>query len=179
MNSRCDENSYNAKISYFSISIVYFPVFCLSLCGILQNYHLMEKEELKAREKKIAEMAIKYCKEYIDEEYALLCEKMVQKLGRKRTKPLERGRLEIWAAAVVYTVGTINFLFDKSFLPYVPSSDIYDYFGAKASTVNQKSGQIRQMLKLSYHWDKDFSTQYMVEHNPFAYTHVMINGIPL
>lgn len=35
----------------------------------------MEKEELKAREKKIAEMAIKYCKEYIDEEYALLCER--------------------------------------------------------------------------------------------------------
>lgn len=57
----------------------------------------MEKEELKAREKKIAEMAIKYCKEYIDEEYALLCEKMVQKLGRKRTKPLERGRLDACA----------------------------------------------------------------------------------
>lgn len=59
--------------------------------------------------------------------------------GRKRTKPLLTGRTEIWAAAVVYTVGTMNFLFDKSFEPYISSADINNYFGTSSSTVAQKA----------------------------------------
>lgn len=49
--------------------------------------------------------------------YVTLCEQMVRKLGRKRICSLEHGQLKIWAAAVVYTVATMNFLFDKSFAP--------------------------------------------------------------
>lgn len=135
----------------------------------------MDKEERKARENEIADMAVKFCKEHIDDEYAELSDKMVRKLGRKRTNPLERGRLEIWAAAVVYTIGTMNFLFDKSFKPYIPSSEINDYFGTKQSSVGQKSAQIRQMLKLSRYWDKDFSTKQQAEDNPFN-NFMMING---
>lgn len=127
-----------------------------------------EKEKLKMREDEIAAMAMKFCKEKLDEDYEQLCEKMVRKLGRKRTKPLSTGRLEIWAAAVVYTIGSMNFLFDKSFKPYVPSSEINEYFGTSSSTVAQKARFIRDMLKLSQYWDKDFSTQYMRENNPFS-----------
>ena len=126
-----------------------------------------EKEKLKMREDEIATMAMKFCKEKLDEDYEQLCEKMVRKLGRKRTKPLATGRLEIWAAAVVYTIGAMNFLFDKSFEPYVPSSDINVYFGTSSSTVAQKSRAIRDMLKLSQYWDKDFSTKHSQENNPF------------
>lgn len=127
-----------------------------------------EKEKLKMREDEIAAMAMKFCEEKLDEDYKLLCEKMVRKLGRKRTKPLATGRLEIWAAAVVYTIGAMNFLFDKSFEPYVPSSDINVYFGTSSSTVAQKSRAIRDMLKLSQYWDKDFSTKHSQENNPFS-----------
>ena len=127
-----------------------------------------EKEKLKMREDEIAAMAMKFCKEKLDEDYEQLCEKMVRKLRRKRTKPLSTGRLEIWAAAVVYTIGSMNFLFDKSFKPYVPSSEINEYFGTSSSTVAQKARFIRDMLKLSQYWDKDFSTQYMRENNPFS-----------
>lgn len=63
-------------------------------------------------------MVTEFCNNKINAEYASLCEKMIRKLGRKRSNPLERGRLEIWAAAVIYTVATINFLFDKFFTPY-------------------------------------------------------------
>jgi hypothetical protein len=126
-----------------------------------------EKEKLKMREDEIATMAMKFCKEKLDEDYEQLCEKMVRKLGRKRTKPLATGRLEIWAAAVVYTIGAMNFLFDKSFEHYVPSSEINEYFGTSSSTVAQKSRAIRDMLKLSQYWDKDFSTKHSQENNPF------------
>lgn len=135
----------------------------------------MDKEEIKARENEIADMVVKFCKEHIDDEYAKLSEKMVRKLGRKRANPLERGRLEIWAAAIVYTIGAMNFLFDKSFKPYIPSSEINGYFGTKQASVAQKSAQIRQMLKLSRYWDKDFSTKQQAENNPFNNL-MMING---
>ena len=136
----------------------------------------MEKAELKDRENRIAEMVTTFCQTHIDKEYATLCEKMVRKLGRKRTNPLERGRIEIWAAAIVYTVATMNFLFDKSFEPYIPSSTIHDYFGTKQSSVTQKAAQIRKMLKLRPFWDKDFSTNYMLENNPLN-NMSMLNGL--
>lgn len=125
-----------------------------------------EKEKQKMREDEIASMVTTFCKERLDEEYEQLCEKMVRKLGRKRNKPLLTGRTEIWAAAVVYTVGSMNFLFDKSFEPYVSSADINDYFGTNSSTVSQKARTIRQLLKLSQYWDKDFSTRRMQANNP-------------
>lgn len=125
-----------------------------------------EKEKQKMREDEIALMVTSFCKERLDEEYEQLCEKMVRKLGRKRIKPLLTGRTEIWAAAVVYTVGTMNFLFDKSFEPYVSSADINEHFGTSSSTVAQKARTIRQLLKLSQYWDKDFSTRHMQDSNP-------------
>lgn len=126
----------------------------------------MDKIEIKAREDEVVRMVVTFCNEKIDAEYASLCEKMVRKLGRKRANPLERGRLEIWAAAVVYTIATMNFLFDKSFKPYLPLSEIHDYFGTSSSTVSQKAGQIRTMLKLRPYWDPDFSTAQMAANNP-------------
>lgn len=129
----------------------------------------MDKTELKARENEIARMVTEFCNEKIDAEYASLCKKMVRKLGRKRNNPLERGRLEIWAAAVIYTVATMNFLFDKSFEPYLPLSGIHDHFGTSSSTVAQKAAQIRTMLKLRRYWDPDFSTEHMQSNNPFDF----------
>lgn len=113
----------------------------------------MDKTEIKSREDNIVKMVVNFCNEKIDAEYASLCEKMVRKLGRKRNNPFERGRLEIWAAAVIYTVATMNFLFDKSFEPYLPLSEIHNHFGTSSSTISQKSGQIRSMLKLRRYWE--------------------------
>lgn len=126
----------------------------------------MDKAEIKAREDEIVKMVVSFCNEKIDAEYASLCEKMVRKLGRKRNNPFERGRLEIWAAAVIYTVATMNFLFDKSFKPYLPLSEIHNHFGTSSSTISQKSGQIRSMLKLRRYWDPEFSTEQMAANNP-------------
>lgn len=70
----------------------------------------MDKKELKERETKVIELAVNFCNEKLDEECATLCTKLIQKLGRKRTNPLQSGRLEIWAAAAVYTICSINFI---------------------------------------------------------------------
>jgi hypothetical protein len=126
----------------------------------------MEKTELKQREDQIVEQTTTFCKSNIDTEYTALCRKMARKLGSNSAKPFARGRIEIWAAAIIYTIGSINFLFDKSFAPYISSSTIHEYFGTKQTSISHKAAQIRKMLNMSYYFDKDFSTRYMRESNP-------------
>jgi hypothetical protein len=108
-----------------------------------------------------------------------LSEKLIKKLGRKRDVPFQRGKLEIWAASVIHALGSINFLFDKSFEPYVSSDQICEYFGTKYSTVYNKAKQIKDLLKLG-HFNSEFSTQGMTESDPFS-NMVMVNGfiVPL
>jgi hypothetical protein len=56
----------------------------------------------------------RFCKEHLNEEYAVLCRKLAEKLGRKRPSPLLHGSPNTWASGIVRTVGWVNFLHDKS-----------------------------------------------------------------
>ena len=58
------------------------------------------------------------CRDHVDEEFALLCRKLAAALARKRPSPLARGKKEVWACAVMYALGRINFLFDRTQTPY-------------------------------------------------------------
>ena len=58
------------------------------------------------------------CAAHLNEEYAQVCRALAAQLSRKRPSPLEGGRVNTWAAAIVPTVGRVNFLFDKSQTPH-------------------------------------------------------------
>ena len=135
----------------------------------------MDKQQLKQREASIIELAADFCNEHLDEECSQLCTKLIQKLGRKRSCPLQSGRLEIWAAAAVYTICSINFMFSKSSRLSLSSSDIANYYGASGSTIAQKSRVIKDLLKICNVFDPDFSLKEIAEHNPFNHL-VMRNG---
>ncbi|HHT22376.1 MAG TPA: hypothetical protein GXZ87_03545 [Bacteroidales bacterium] len=139
----------------------------------------MDKQKVEQQKQKILDLLREFCEEKLNQEYFELSERMVQKLGRKRDVPFVTGKPEIWAAAIIHALGTINFLFDKSFEPYLSLDDINDYFGTKKSTTGNKSKQIRDLLKLSY-WNNEFSTKNMQDSDPFANL-VMVDGfiVPL
>ena len=121
----------------------------------------------KEREDLISSYAVKFCKEKLDEEYAILCERMVKTLGKLPESPLTTSKPEQWAAAVVYAVGSLNFLYDPRFQPYIRSKEISEYFHVGHSTVVQKARMIRDILHLSIFWgSKEFSTQYILSRNP-------------
>jgi len=80
---------------------------------------MKDKTIIEEKAQKLLEMTGMFCREYLDEDYKQLCAKLIGKMSRKRGVPFLSGRIEIWAAAVVYALGSINFLFDKSFKPYV------------------------------------------------------------
>lgn len=135
----------------------------------------MTKEEIKKLEEKLIELTQIFCDQKLDYEYKYLCEKLIKKLGRKRDVPFQRGKIEIWAAAVIHALGSINFLFDKSFKPYITVEQISEYFGTKNSTVSNKAGEIKKMLDL-WHFNPEFSTKKTLNENPFNNL-VMVDGL--
>lgn len=125
----------------------------------------MKDEKTRIKQDKIIDLVSSFCDDKLNEEYKDLSIKLVEKLGRKHDVPFKRGKLEIWASAVIYALGQINFLFDKSFEPYSTPDEICNYFNTKKSTVSNKAHDIREMLNLN-HFDEEFSTGYMLESAP-------------
>lgn len=134
----------------------------------------MEKHQIEERKQIIINLVRDFCEEKLNGEYFELSERLIQKLGRKRNVPFTIGQTEVWAAAIIHAIGSINFLFDKSFDPYVSLDEINDFFGTTKSTTGNKSKQIRDLLKLKI-WDNEFSTKKVSNSNPFANL-AMING---
>ena len=135
-----------------------------------------DKATVQEYTEKLIQMTNGFCDDYLDEEYKALCEKLIRKMSRKRVVPFLSGRLEIWAAAVVYALGGINFLFDKSSQPYATADDICNYFGTSKSTTGGKAKTIRDMFKLFY-FDSEFSTKENLDRSPFS--NVFLNGMPI
>ena len=116
-----------------------------------------EKSAIENRKNQIQNLIKEFCTQKLDDEYFELSERLLNKLGRKRYVPFMSGKIEIWAAAVIH-VGTINFLFDKSFEPYTTVDEINVFFGTNKSSTGQKSKVIRELLNLGY-FDSEFSTK--------------------
>ncbi|MHC1576551.1 MAG: DUF6398 domain-containing protein [Methanosarcinaceae archaeon] len=131
-----------------------------------------DRERVKEKMAVLMELTDEFADLALDDDYRSLCQKLIKKMGRKQQVPFLSGRIEIWAAAVVYSIGQINFLFDRSFSPYVTADDICDHFGTSKSTTSQKAKLIRDMFKMRY-FDDDFSTQSTMDDNPI--TKLMMN----
>src|SRR5207249_9433157 len=58
----------------------------------------------------IVAMTDRFCPERLNEEYAVLCRKLAEKLSRKRPSPLSRGTPNDWAAGIVRTICVPRFL---------------------------------------------------------------------
>jgi hypothetical protein len=125
----------------------------------------MNKEEVKKRETKLLELTGAICTQKLNDDYFQLCEKLIKRLGQKREVPFHRGKIEIWAAAIVYAIGSVNFLFDKSFEPHMSAEQISEYFSTNNSTVSAKARNIKEMFDMGY-LNPEFSTQRMTESNP-------------
>ncbi|HEX3715459.1 MAG TPA: DUF6398 domain-containing protein [Trebonia sp.] len=119
----------------------------------------------------------KVCADLLDEEYAGLARQVVAKLARKRPSPLLAGRAATWAGGVVWALGQVNFLFDRSTEPYVAQDGLAAAFGLSKSTLGQKGKQIRDMLKMTW-GTLEFLRAEIVDANPMIWF-IEVNGLPL
>jgi hypothetical protein len=105
-------------------------------------------DHAKSIAKALIPMTDAFCQEFLNEEYAELCRKLVTALARKRPSPLLQGRLETWASGVVRTIGWVNFLHDPAQIPHLKLYCIDEAFGISESTGAAKLKAIRTMFRI-------------------------------
>jgi hypothetical protein len=115
-----------------------------------------------------------FCKEHLNEEYAVLCRKLAEKLARKRPSPLLHGIPNAWASGIVRAVGGVNFLHDKSQTPYMRSTDIDHYLGTSPSSGAAKLAAIRKLFKM-YQLDPNWTLPSKMDANPMVWM-LQVNG---
>jgi Domain of unknown function (DUF6398) len=130
---------------------------------------------LRAQVEAISALTDAYCAERLDSEYAELCRRLVAKLARKRPSPLVRGDVRIWAAAALYTVGSVNFLFDRSQPLHLTADELSALTGVPKSTMANKWKRIRDLLGLGP-FDHEFCRRELIEQSPVAWL-VVVDGI--
>jgi Domain of unknown function (DUF6398)/Calcium binding len=116
-----------------------------------------------------------FCREHLTDEYATLCRQLTAALARKRPSPLVRGKPEIWACAVVYALGTVNFLFDKSQTPYMRADELCQHFGVSQSSGANKAKVIRDLFDMGQ-MDPNWCLPGQLDHNPLAWL-IQVNGL--
>ena len=103
----------------------------------------------------VSKIVADFCRDHLDEEYAVLCRKLTEKLARKRPSPLLSGKPNTWACGIIRTIGRVNFLDDRSQSPHMKLTAIDKAFEVAESTGQDKSKLIRTTLKIRQfddHW---------------------------
>lgn len=132
------------------------------------------KEQTAEVLRTIIDMVERFCHEHLTDEYADLCRKLAEKLGRKRPSPLLSGNPNTWACGIVRTIGWVNFLDDKSQTPHMKLTAIDKAFGVGESTGQGKAMLIRKMFKIRP-MDPAWSLRSRIEQNPMAWM-IQVNG---
>ena len=114
------------------------------------------------------------CFQYLNDEYASLARSLASALARKRPSPILRGNPEIWACGILYALGAVNFLFDKSQSPHMRADELCAAFGVSQSSGSNKAKLIRDMFKI-YQMDPNWCLPSLVDENPLIWT-LEVNG---
>ena len=131
-------------------------------------------DAMQPRFQEICALTDLLCDEKLNGEYAILCRELVATLARKRPSPLNGGQAKTWACGIVYTIGSVNFLFDKSQNPHMRADELCAWFSVAASTGGNKAKQIRDMLQINQ-LDGKWMIPSMIDKHPLAWM-ISING---
>ncbi len=130
--------------------------------------------EMRAAYDAIVALTDKVCREHLNAEYAAMCRQLAASLARKRPSPLPRGKPEVWACGIVYTIGMVNFLFDKSQTPHLRADELCKAFGVTQSTGSNKSLLIRKMFDVMQ-MDPRWTLPSKMDRNPLVWM-LSVNG---
>src|SRR5215211_5113792 len=123
---------------------------------------------LRGRAQQIIDVTDMACREHLDDEYGRLARRLVARLARKRPSPLARGDARIWAAGVIYAVGQLNFLFDRSQTPHMTPDQLAAALGVVKTTMANKAGVINRTLGLAA-YEPELTRRAVLEQHSLAW----------
>jgi len=124
---------------------------------------------------KIVVLTDDVCDRQLNSEYRDLARAMTVALCRKRPSPLTSGQPRTWAGGIVYVLGRINFLGDRSFPPYMTTADLSDAFGVGESTLHAKARVIENSLRTRV-FDPKWTLPSLIASNPLVWM-AEVNGL--
>src|SRR5699024_6946287 len=86
-----------------------------------------------------------FCDNHHNTEYKSYCRAMAATLCQDGS-PALKGKVDGWAAGIVYALGGVNFLHDPSQTPHMKLTDISKDFDISTSTMQAKATTIRKAL---------------------------------
>jgi hypothetical protein len=131
-------------------------------------------EAVRREAEEIIRLTDGFCTEHLDGEYGGFCRKLVGELARKRPSPLLRGDLRIWAGAVIYTIGIVNFLFDRTQRPHLTADQLSQRLGLSKSTLAAKAKRIQDLLNI-LPFEPRYCRQALLADNPLVWM-ISVNG---
>lgn len=131
--------------------------------------------ELEPAWSAIVSLTDSVCQQHLNSEYATLARQLAAALSRKRPSPIMRGKPEIWACGILYALGTVNFLFDKTQTPHMRSDELCAACGVSKSTGENKAKLIRELMNM-YKLDPNWCLPALVDDNPMIWT-LQVNGM--
>lgn len=132
-------------------------------------------EPIQATFDAVVALTDEFCREHLTEEYRQLARQVAATLCRKRPAPLARGDLNTWACGIIYALGFVNFLFDRSQNPSMGGAELCARFGISKSTGAAKAKAVRDLLKMGQ-LDPHWCLPSKLEDNPLAWM-IRFNGI--
>ena len=127
------------------------------------------------RSREITSLTDTVCREHLNEEYAGLARRLTADLIRERFDLVGRGQAKTWACAIVYTIGSCNFLFDKTQTPHLTTDQLCALFDVGKSTASAKATEIRKAFDI-WQLDPRWTLPSKVERNPLIWM-LSVNGI--
>ena len=123
----------------------------------------MSDDKIKEKQEELKRMISEFSDEYLNNEYKSLNLKLLNKLIENNVS-FNRGRVENWACGIIFAIGQLNFLFERSITPYVSHNRVCGYFETRKETAWIKSRDIRRLLNLKL-GDEELSTEFTLSLN--------------
>jgi hypothetical protein len=115
------------------------------------------KKKIAERVKAIKSMIEDFGRIKLDNMHTGLALKLCNRVARMRKLSIQRGRIEIWASAIVHVIARVNFLFDPENEISITADDVCKFFGTKKTTVSSKAGLIQKACDI-YLGNKEYCT---------------------
>ncbi len=122
----------------------------------------------------ITQLTDSFCLEKLNDEYQQLARYATAALCRKKPSPLTGPRPKTWACAILYALGTVNFLFNKDQEPFITATELALAFDVSKSNAGNKAKQVRDALKMQ-RFDHLWCLPSRLEDSPLAWM-IAFNG---
>ncbi len=102
----------------------------------------------KQKTAEISALVEAFGEKYFNQELASRALRLCEDLSNFAKPDISKGKKEIWAAAIVYVIARVNFLFDKESSSHLSADCICEFFGTKKSTTGNKATVIERTVDI-------------------------------